>query len=152
ACRSSCWSTCPPPVSAGYEGAMREIGTDSSTQHQRYHLLSAAALNNSRNRNFVHRKASLASRRPRVRERRRSPSVLASSPARRGPAVAGAGEGACRPGGGCDPRSGDAGHNRAAVGRWTGGRSNDDTRNGGKSLQFFAKIASVMAPLAAGVV
>ena len=35
---------------------MREIGTDSSTQHQRYHLLSAAALNNSRNRNFVHRK------------------------------------------------------------------------------------------------
>src|SRR6516225_7513342 len=30
--------------------------TDSSTQHQRYHLLSAATLNNSRNRNFVHRK------------------------------------------------------------------------------------------------
>src|SRR5215470_8093174 len=28
--------------------------TDSSTQHQRYHLLSAATLNNSRNRNFVH--------------------------------------------------------------------------------------------------
>src|SRR5262249_59536394 len=27
-----------------------------STQHQRYHLLSAATLNNSRNRNFVHRK------------------------------------------------------------------------------------------------
>jgi|SRR6516165_7678019 len=26
------------------------------TQHQRYHLLSAATLNNSRNRNFVHRK------------------------------------------------------------------------------------------------
>jgi hypothetical protein len=25
-------------------------------QHQRYHLLSAATLNNSRNRNFVHRK------------------------------------------------------------------------------------------------
>src|SRR5262249_8521387 len=30
--------------------------TDSSTQHQGYHLLSAATLNNSRNRNFVHRK------------------------------------------------------------------------------------------------
>src|SRR5262249_37533267 len=30
--------------------------TDSSTQHQRYHLLSAATLNNSRNRNFVHQK------------------------------------------------------------------------------------------------
>src|SRR5262249_5366781 len=30
--------------------------TDSSTQHQRHHLLSAATLNNSRNRNFVHRK------------------------------------------------------------------------------------------------
>ena len=26
------------------------------TQHQRYHLLSAATLNNSRNRNFVHQK------------------------------------------------------------------------------------------------
>jgi len=26
------------------------------TQHQRYHLLSAATLNSSRNRNFVHRK------------------------------------------------------------------------------------------------
>src|SRR5215831_16327904 len=30
--------------------------TDSSTQHQRYHLLSAADLNSSRNRNFVHMK------------------------------------------------------------------------------------------------
>src|SRR5262249_59393740 len=30
--------------------------TDSSTQHQRYHLLSAAGLNSSRNRNFVHMK------------------------------------------------------------------------------------------------
>src|SRR5262249_45520289 len=38
------------PVSASYDR------TDSSTQHQRYHLLSAATLNNSRNRNFVHRK------------------------------------------------------------------------------------------------
>src|SRR5260370_18523671 len=34
--------------------------TDSSTQHQRYHLLSAAALNSSRNRNFVHMKAGLS--------------------------------------------------------------------------------------------
>jgi len=40
------------------------------------------------------------------------PSVRASSPAWRGPAVAGGGE--------RDPRSGDAGHNRAAGGRWTG--------------------------------
>src|SRR5262245_57912265 len=30
--------------------------TASSTQHQRYHLLSAAGLNSSRNRNFVHMK------------------------------------------------------------------------------------------------
>src|SRR5262245_41959654 len=30
--------------------------TASSTQHQRYHLLSAADLNSSRNRNFVHMK------------------------------------------------------------------------------------------------
>src|SRR5262245_57457521 len=38
-----------------YEGAVRESDA-SSTQHQRYHLLSAADLNSSRNRNFVHMK------------------------------------------------------------------------------------------------
>jgi hypothetical protein len=35
-----------------YEGTMR----DSSTQHQRYHVLSAAILSNGDNRNFVHMK------------------------------------------------------------------------------------------------
>jgi hypothetical protein len=54
--RSSCWSTCPPPVSAGYEGAMRESERFLRRSTNAYHLLSAAALNNSRNRNFVHRK------------------------------------------------------------------------------------------------
>ena len=124
----------------------------SLTQHQHYHRLSAAALNSGRNRNFVHRKASLASRRPRVRERRRSPSVRASSLARRGPAVAGAGEGSCRPGGGCDPRSGDAGHNCAAGGRWTGDAVPMTKPETEASRCIFCKIALVMAPLAAGVV
>src|SRR5262249_22414730 len=53
--RSSCWSTCPPPVSAGMRVPCANR-PDSSTQHQRYHLLSAADLNSSRNRNFVHMK------------------------------------------------------------------------------------------------
>src|SRR5215831_6921560 len=53
--RSSCWSTCPPPVSAGMRVPCANR-TDSSTRHQRYHLLSAADLNSSRNRNFVHMK------------------------------------------------------------------------------------------------
>ena len=104
----------------------------SLTQHQHNHRLSAAALNSSRNRNFVHMKGELSggpcSRASPI------PSVRASSPAWRGPAVAGAGEGACRPGARCDAHSGDAG-------------SNDDTRNGGKPLHFLLKIASVMAPL-----
>jgi len=38
---------------------MRESG-DSSTQHPRYHVLSAAALNSNRNRNFVHMKGKLS--------------------------------------------------------------------------------------------
>jgi len=38
-----------------YEGAMRE-SADSSTRHQRYHVLSAATLSNGGNRNFVHMK------------------------------------------------------------------------------------------------
>src|SRR5215475_11445399 len=37
-------------------GCNARIGPILRTQHQRYHLLSAATLNNSRNRNFVHRK------------------------------------------------------------------------------------------------
>jgi hypothetical protein len=37
-----------------YEGTMREA--DFSTQHQRYHVLSAATLSNGDNRNFVHMK------------------------------------------------------------------------------------------------
>src|SRR5262249_27320914 len=37
---------------------------ESLTQHQHYHRLSAAALNTGRNRNFVHRKASLAAAAP----------------------------------------------------------------------------------------
>ncbi len=53
--RSSYWSTCPPPVSADIRVRCANR-TDSSTQNQRYHLLSAAALNSSRNRNFVHMK------------------------------------------------------------------------------------------------
>src|SRR5215831_18132115 len=53
--RSSCWSTCPPPVSRRYEGTMRE-SADCSTQHQRYHVLSAAPLSSGDNRNFVHMK------------------------------------------------------------------------------------------------
>src|SRR6516162_11933998 len=53
--RSSCWSTCPPPVSASMRVPYANR-TASSTQHQRYHLLSAAGLNSSRNRNFVHMK------------------------------------------------------------------------------------------------
>src|SRR5215470_2009784 len=53
--RSSCWSTCPPPVSAGMRVPCANQ-TASSTQHQRYHLLSAADLKSSRNRNFVHMK------------------------------------------------------------------------------------------------
>ena len=35
---------------------MRESERVFARRHQRYHLLSAATLNNSRNRNFVHRK------------------------------------------------------------------------------------------------
>src|SRR5215471_9755741 len=65
--RSSCWSTCPPPVSAGMRVPCANR-TDSSTQHQRYHLLSVADLNSSRNRNFVHMKGE--------RQRRRRPRVL----------------------------------------------------------------------------
>jgi hypothetical protein len=38
-----------------YEGTMRE-SADFSTQHQRYHVLSAATLSNGDNRNFVHMK------------------------------------------------------------------------------------------------
>jgi hypothetical protein len=38
-----------------YEGTMRELA-DSSTRHQRYHVLSAATLSNGGNRNFVHMK------------------------------------------------------------------------------------------------
>ena len=46
---------------------------DSSTQCQRYHVLSAAALNSSRNRNFVHMKGESQRRRPRLPGRRRCP-------------------------------------------------------------------------------
>jgi hypothetical protein len=53
--RSSCWSTCPPPVSAGMRVRCANPA-DSSTQRQRYHLLSAATLSNGDNRNFVHMK------------------------------------------------------------------------------------------------
>jgi hypothetical protein len=38
-----------------YEGTTRE-SADSSTRHQRYHVLSAATLSNGDNRNFVHMK------------------------------------------------------------------------------------------------
>jgi hypothetical protein len=38
-----------------HEGTMRE-SADSSTRHQRYHVLSAATLSNGDNRNFVHMK------------------------------------------------------------------------------------------------
>jgi hypothetical protein len=38
-----------------YEGTTRE-SVDSSTRHQRYHVLSAATLSNGDNRNFVHMK------------------------------------------------------------------------------------------------
>src|SRR5262249_9406327 len=47
-----------PPI----KGAMRKSGR-SSTQHQRYHVLSAAALNNSRKRSLFTGKIMAASRR-----------------------------------------------------------------------------------------
>src|SRR5262249_18849595 len=69
---------------------------DCSMQHQRYHVLSAAALNSSRNTNFVHMKGELSGVGPCLRA---SPilSVQASSPAWRGAAVAGAGQEALSP-------------------------------------------------------
>jgi hypothetical protein len=117
-----------------YEGAMRASDRFFDAAPT-YHLLSAAALNSSRNWN-LHESAAASAPCSRASP---IPLVRASSPAWRDPAVAGAGEGACRPGARCDPQPGDAG-------------SNDDTRNGGKPLHFLLKIALVMAPLAAGVV
>ena len=47
---------------------------------------------------------------------------------------------------------GDAGHNRAAGGRWTGDAVPMTKPETEASRCIFCKIASVMAPLAAGVV
>jgi len=41
-----------------YEGAMRK-SANSSTNNQRYHILSAATLSNGDNRNFVHMKVTV---------------------------------------------------------------------------------------------
>src|SRR5215831_8161698 len=53
--RSSCWSTCPSPVSAGMmvRCANQLIFR---RRHQRYHVLEPATLSNGDNRNFVHMK------------------------------------------------------------------------------------------------
>src|SRR5262245_47568135 len=52
--RSSCWSTCPPPVSADIK--VQCANRADSDAAPTYHLFSAAALNSNRNRNFVHMK------------------------------------------------------------------------------------------------
>src|SRR6516165_9233154 len=89
--RSSCWSTCPPPVSADIR--VRCANRADFDAAPTYHLLSAAALDGSRNRNFVHMKGELSGV---------------------GPLFAGV----------ADP-----------IG--SGFIANDDTRNGGKPLDFF---------------
>src|SRR5262249_33350106 len=51
---SSCWSTCPPPVSADIR--VQCANPADSDAAPTYHLFSAAALDSNRNRNFVHMK------------------------------------------------------------------------------------------------
>src|SRR5215813_63923 len=80
---------------------------DSSTQHQRYHLLSAAALNSSRNRNFVHMKGELNGVSPVFA--RVSGFVASVARPRRSQVLA---KELVAPG--------DGWHNRAAGGRWSG--------------------------------
>jgi len=64
------------------------------------------------------------------------------------PGGPGAGEGACCPAARCGFQSGDAGHNRAAGGRWTG-EAVPMTKPGTQASRcIFCKIASVVAPLA----
>src|SRR6266566_3849726 len=91
--RSSCWSTCPPPVSAGMR--VRCANPADFDAAPTYHLLSAAALNSSRNRNFVHMKGELSGVVGRVFAGVADPvgSGFAASLAR--PGSVGAGEGAC---------------------------------------------------------
>ena len=122
---------------------------ESLTQHQHYHRLSAAALNSGRNKNFVHRKGELSGGGPVFAggaDPIGSGFVNQPSAARRSQLLAKdlvALE---------SPRSGDAGHNRAAGGRWTGDAVPMTKPETEASRCIFCKIALVMAPLAAGVV